>query len=136
MDYLREHIEGVQVITVNLEKASFLEANDFMNILDFEIEQGGKNILIDLSGCNYVDSVFLGSIIFALRKLVSSEGNIKLIKPVISQKNFDKFHSLRIFDVFNNKNEALRSFQKVPVISGGNFNVYDNNAAVNPSFSY
>ena len=101
MDYLREHIDGVQVITVNLEKASFLEANDFMNILDFEIEQGGKKILIDLSNCNYVDCVFLGSIIFALRKLVSSEGDIKLVKPAVSQKNFDTFHSLRIFDVFN-----------------------------------
>lgn len=136
MDYLKENIEDIHIISVNLERASFLEANDFQNILEFEIEKGGKNILVDLSNCRYIDSVFLGSIILSLRKVVANEGNIKLIKPSFSEVNISSLNSFRIFDIFDNKKDALKSFNKANKTSPENFIPFERNFPLKPFYSY
>ena len=135
MDYLKENIADVRIISVNLERASFLEAKDFQTVLEFEIEQGGKNLVIDLSNCKYIDSVFLGSIILSLRKLVSKEGNIKLVKPSFPEINIDSLNSFRIFDIFEDKNQALKSFNKVSIPLPERFIFFNKNSQAKKFYS-
>ncbi len=136
MDYLRENIEDIHVISVNLERASFMEAKDFQNILELDIEQGGKNLVVDLSNCKYIDSVFIGAIIFSLRKLVAKEGNIKLIKPSVTEMNIGSLNSFRIFDIYDDKKDAMKSFDKVSKASPEKFIPFERNSSINPFYSY
>jgi|YelNatPaOPRAMG01_1025707.scaffolds.fasta_scaffold01092_20 anti-anti-sigma regulatory factor len=127
MDYSVENIEGILVLTVKLQRATFIESEYFQKLLDGFISEGNKKLIIDLGATNFIDPVFLGSIIAEYRKLVAIGGEIKLVKPSLDSSNLNIIHSLRIFEIFNSKEEAIKSFKYIftsplgDIISFGNF---------------
>lgn len=135
MDFTKEKIDGINIITVNLERASFMEATDFNNILNSEIEQGRRNLLVDLSKCCYIDPVFLGSVILAMRKLVILEGEIKLIVSGQIQKMNELMTPLRVFNIFSAKADAIESYQKPNIKHADKIGSFGRTASVNTFLS-
>ncbi len=136
MDYIKENIDSIRIITVNLERPSFLEAADFQEMLDEELAGGYKKFVVDLGACSYIDSVFLGAIIVSLRKLVALDGDIKLVKPSLSETNLNLLHSLRIFNIYDTKKDALNSFNKVFVAPPEEFVTFGHMPSSGYSFPY
>lgn len=134
MDFITENIDGIRVVSVNVNRATFMEAEYFQDILNREIAGGTRKLVIDLSYCSYIDSVFLGAIIVSLRKLVALNGDIKLVKPSLPEINLFLLHSLRIFSIYNTKNEALNSFNKVFVAPPEEFISFGGSLSLGPSF--
>jgi anti-sigma B factor antagonist len=77
------------------------------------IEQGEKNILIDLAKVDYADSSGLGAILFGIRQARPVSGKIKLVnlKPrVLSLIKIAKLDN--VIEAYDNEAEALASFNE------------------------
>ena len=106
---------GFLIRKVNLNRATILEALEFKNVLDQDIEDGNHNIILDLSKCDFLDSTFIGVLVVTWKRLKARGGKLKLVKP----GNFAKsvFHltgTIEIFENYDTVDEALSSFV-VPV---------------------
>jgi anti-anti-sigma regulatory factor len=111
MDFIKENWDGVAVEIVNLEKATFMDSETLKEVLQDDLSEGFKKVVVDLSKCSYIDPIFLGGLIFTLKRLVLLGGNLKIVKPnkecVAKLKDIQ---SLRIFDSYNSIQDAVMSF--------------------------
>jgi len=87
------------------------DAQIFQDQISSFLEQGKKNIIIDLSDVKYVDSSGIGNIIKAFSTVKDAGGKLKLsglsdkIKGVLNIVKLD-----RIFEQFPTVEEASKSF--------------------------
>ena len=111
MDFDKTKNNNVVVLKVNLVRATLKEAEEFKNQLMQEIRTGNKKIVVDLSICEFIDSTFLGSLVVALKKVTSSDGDLRLVgfKPAVSSM-FELTRMYRVFESFKTKEEAVKSF--------------------------
>ncbi len=110
-DFIKELYKDVVIEIVNITRATLKEAIDFKTILISEIDNGCRKMIIDLSGCEYMDSTFLGTIVVALKKLTNINGNLVLISPkTFSYNMLYVTDFLKLFEVFESMDEALKYF--------------------------
>ncbi len=113
-DFIKEIYEDVVIEIVNITRATLKEAIEFKTILISEIDNGCKKMIIDLSGCEYMDSTFLGTIVVAFKKITNVNGNLVLISPKTFAYNM--LHvtgTLKLFDAFESMDEALQYFDNI-----------------------
>lgn len=102
---------GFLVASVKLKRATILEALEFKSILDEEIQKGNHNIIIDLSGCEFLDSTFIGVLVVTWKKLKNAGGKLKLVKPGFFAKSvFHLTGAIEIFETYETIEAALSSF--------------------------
>ncbi len=110
MNLLIENENGVLVVQL---PGDHLDAN---NVKAFKTEiaahvESNRKVVFDLSQLEFVDSSGLGSLLSCLRQLNSYGGDLKLsgmTKPVRTLFELVRMH--RIFDIYNDKNEAVQAF--------------------------
>ena len=113
MPFHSEEKNNIIIVTVNLKRATTTVAEKFK--LDFvkKIKNDHKKYLIDLSNCEYMDSSFLGSIIFIYKKVSEFDGELKLVAPYQDIKILLELTSVNKFvDIYETKKDALLSFRK------------------------
>jgi anti-sigma B factor antagonist len=109
-DLERKYNDEVLIIEVDLFRASVADAVKFRNILDREMANGYKNIVIDLSKCSFIDSSFIGAIVVTLKKLKIIDGQLKLIiTNKIIQNAVHLSKTVNIFNTYYTIDEALNS---------------------------
>lgn len=87
-------------------------------IFDKEVEKGSKNIAIDMSNLNYIDSSGIGVFIGLMRKLKEVGGSVILFNLTENIKRiFQMTKLLGFFKVYENENELLSQFQPPETIS-------------------
>jgi anti-anti-sigma factor len=111
MDYIQEEHGSTIVEVVNLGRATLNEAGEFKKILFQDIETGWKQIIIDLTECEFIDSTFLGTMVISLKKMIALGGKIRLvgIQPEV-EKMFQLTKMNRLFEVLETRENALESF--------------------------
>jgi anti-anti-sigma factor len=111
MEFFREQKEEVIVISVNLKRATLVEAEEFKHVLVNDIQRGFKKIVVDLSTCEFIDSTFLGSLV-ALKKLTGRGGDLRLVgfQPAVHSM-FELTRMYRVFESFKTTDEAVQSFK-------------------------
>jgi len=73
--------------------------------------EGIKHYLINLSRVNFISSLGVGSLINVLRRLSTSEGRLKLLKPSFSVSRILSVSKLEgLFETYMDEEEAIRSF--------------------------
>jgi anti-sigma B factor antagonist len=110
---LEQRIQGnVAVITVTgditLNKGGDVLLKDKVQSL---IQQGNKNIIIDLGGVAYVDSAGLGQLVHAYATTKNKGGALKLVN--VTKKLQDLLvvtKLLTVFDTYEDESAALSSF--------------------------
>ena len=110
---LEQRMAGdVAIITVNgditLNKGGDVLLKDKVQSL---IQQGSKNIVIDLGGVSYVDSAGLGQLVHAYATTKNKGGALKLLN--VTKKLQDLLvvtKLLTVFDTFDSESAALSSF--------------------------
>ncbi len=112
MSFVTENFNDVVVQSVNFDRATFKEAEEFKKLLDKNIDNGYLKIIIDLSECNFIDSTFLSAIVTALKKVTKLSGTLKLA-GVHSEALalLELTGTVKVFEIYKNKNEALESFR-------------------------
>jgi len=110
---LEQRIAGnVAVITVTgditLNKGGDVLLKDKVQSL---LQQGHKNLLIDLSGVSYVDSAGLGELVQAYATTKNRGGALKLLNVTKRLKDLLVVTKLlTVFDTFDTEATALASF--------------------------
>lgn len=111
MKLIEERIGDIAVVTVNVDRATLAEADEFKSSLSDTIDDGIKKIVVDLSSCEFLDSTFLGVLVSTLKKTVRQNGDLKLIgfQPAV-RSMFELTRMYRVFDSFSNIDDAVKSF--------------------------
>ena len=104
--------DDIVTIVVNITRGTINESKRLGEILDGKIASGCKKLIVDLAVCEYVDSTFIGTLLVRYKKLKEKKGNLKLIIPD-SPKGvmFTVTYTLRLFDIYKSRKEAIESFQ-------------------------
>ena len=110
---LEQRIAGnVAIITINgditLNKGGDVLLKDKVQSL---IQQGQKNIVVDLGGVSYVDSAGLGQLVQAYATTKNKGGALKLLNVTKRLKDLLVVTKLlTVFDTFDDEKSALSSF--------------------------
>ena len=108
MDAIERVIEnGILIEKVNLCRATMNEAYEIKdNLIDDIIDH--KKIIVDLTFCEYIDSTFLGALIYAYRRIKEQRGIIALIlSDTFLSKSFMYKEISSIFQIHFSLKEAL-----------------------------
>lgn len=108
MDAIERSFEnGIAIEKVNLFRATMNEAYEIKeNLIDDIIDH--KKIIVDLSLCEYIDSTFLGALVYAYRKLREQNGTIVLVlSSSFLSKSFIYKEISSIFRVHHSLKEAI-----------------------------
>jgi anti-anti-sigma factor len=110
-DYSREIKEDILTEVVHLSRATKDHAEAFKKILLRDIDEGFNKLIVDLSECMFMDSTFLSSLVVALKFSSKMNGTIKLVAAHHdTMAILELTGMIKVFDVFNNRDEALKSF--------------------------
>ncbi len=133
MDFTFEKVDNLLVISVNIKKATFFELSAFNELLKYHLTKNTLNFIVDLSYCEYIDSVFLSGIINLLRIASIRGGNMKVVKPQNDFKEiFSDVKAFRAFDFCVSKESAIRELKgglKITLYqenAGKTYNSYSN----------
>lgn len=75
------------------------------------LEQGHKNLLIDLGGVDYVDSSGIGELVSCYTTTKNQGGHLKLLNLTKKIKDLLSITKLlTVFETFDSEEEALKSF--------------------------
>ena len=111
-DFEKIIVNDIVVETVNLVRSTYKEAGDLKKILENDIEKGYQKIIIDLGECDFIDSTFLGVLVYSLKKIASIGGEVKIVKSdSILKTLMARLGTLDIFNVYNTVEEAVQSFE-------------------------
>jgi len=99
--------DGIVIEKVNLIRATMNEAFEIKEILSEDIFDY-KKIIVDLSSCDYVDSTFLGALVFSYRRLKEKNGTLILVvNHGFLSKSFLYSDITSIFQVYYSVKEAI-----------------------------
>jgi anti-anti-sigma factor len=111
-DFKATYQMDIVIYTITKNRATIKEARELKNMLDTEILMKRKKIIVDLSGCEYIDSTFIGVLVYTLKIVSSIGGDLKLVNLRTEQNALFHWNRLiRIFDNFSSVQEAILSFQ-------------------------
>ena len=80
-DFTKEYISEAIVINVNLTRATLKEAIELREVIDEELVYNHKNLILDLSQCEFIDSTFLGAILVEHKKIIKKGGKLSIVEP-------------------------------------------------------
>jgi len=112
MELYSEIIGNVVVARVRGDHLDAGTVEDFKAAADPVIDKG-LQVVFDLQALNFIDSSGIGAIISCLRKINTRGGDLKLCglsRPVRSLFELVRMH--RIFDIFENSDEAVAAFAR------------------------
>lgn len=111
MQYAFREDNEVLVVDIKEKRATVDFAGTLKEELLQRIEDGNKNVVIDLSKTDFIDSSFLGALVAGIKKSTIKGGDLKivgLLPPVRAM--FELTRLYRIFDIFDNVEDAVNSF--------------------------
>ena len=107
----KKYFNNVVIITVNLPSATLQYADEIDSILQHEIKTEHKNIIIDLSQCKFIDSIFLGALIYASKQMKETSGQMRIIEPAkLPQELLSIPTTLHLLELYKSREEAINSF--------------------------
>ena len=80
-------------------------------LINNEVAQGKKHIILNLAGVDYIDSTGLGCMVICYTTLQKAGGTLKLCK--LNKRNVELLLLTKlstIFEVFNEEQDAINSF--------------------------
>ena len=111
-DFQIEIIKGIVVVKLNMLRATIKEAQEFKKTLLSALDMGRNKLIIDLSGCGYVDSSILGVIVTMAKDVRAKGGDIKgVIKEGSILNMFAQTGLERIFKHYTSLELAVSSFE-------------------------
>jgi anti-anti-sigma factor len=97
-------IEKINLVRATMNEAYEIKNNLTENILDY------KKIIVDLSSCDYIDSTFLGALVYSYRNIITKKGIMVLvIGDTQLSKSFIYREITKMFRVYGSLKEALQN---------------------------
>lgn len=85
--------------------------NDFKEKMEATITTSCKKYVIDFQEVNYLNSVGIGVVAAALKRVKRSQGNIKLanLSPAVAEL-FEMTRLTKVLEIYDSEEEAIKSF--------------------------
>lgn len=98
-------------ITVEEERMDAHNSGDLKEQMLQLFDDGKCNLVIDLGKVRFIDSSGLGALVSGFKNASAREGSLKLccLQPQV-QSMFELTRLHRVFEIFSNTDEALKSF--------------------------
>ncbi|MDT8440562.1 MAG: STAS domain-containing protein [Desulfuromonadales bacterium] len=110
------HVEdkGVAVLlAVNEERLDAHNSGDLKTQMLKLFEEGKTNLVVDLQAVRFVDSSGLGALVSGFKNASSRNGSLKLTGLQLQVKSMFELTRLhRVFEIYNDAEDALGSFQQ------------------------
>jgi len=118
MDSIEKKIDNYAVIfNINLLRATLNEATEFKDYLTQAILETDKDIIVNLSNCEHLDSTFLGVLVSSFKKLKTQNRNLLIIEPTDKSSIFLTLNSIgKIFPLYNSVNSALEDIENKKIL--------------------
>ena len=105
------------VFNVNLIRATLNEASEFKDYLGEAISDTDKDIIVNLSACEHLDSTFLGVLVSSFKKLKSQNRSLVIIEPIDQSSIFLTLNSIgKIFPLYTSVKVALEDIENKRLI--------------------
>ena len=112
MSYNVDIYNDIKVITVPYSRATLEKAGEFKDAIMNLVDTGTKKVVVDLTYCDFIDSTFLGALVAALKKLVATKGNLKLIwNSEIKSSTFYLTGLNKVFEIYPQLDDAINDFK-------------------------
>lgn len=101
------------LMEINEERLDAHNSGDLKNQMLKLFEDGKNNLVVDLHAVRFVDSSGLGALVSGFKNASSRNGSLKLAGLQLQVKSMFELTRLhRVFEIFNDTDEALESFQQ------------------------
>ena len=113
MKYIEEIQGDIVVVKVLHTEATLKYAMEFRNYLLNLIALGHSKIVVDLTLTTFMDSTFLGALVFTLKKSVAAGGGLRIVRNKIDSPVWTMFEitdMIKVFKIFEEPVQALESF--------------------------
>jgi anti-sigma B factor antagonist len=105
-----EQLGDVATVTV-AEEMDSRNAQQAMDYFKELVGGGSSHLVVDLTPLNFIDSSGLGALVTALKAARQAGGDIRLCGLSAPVKSiFELTRLYRVFDIFENRTEAVESF--------------------------
>ncbi len=112
MNFSLSDFKGVCIVKINTDNASQEITKEFKDLLTKLIEEKHYiKFLIDYTSVEFVDSAFLGAMVYAYRNIMVKQGGIKICglnETLVLRFEITKLNNL--FEIFSRREDALQSF--------------------------
>ena len=110
-NFLTEFVNEISIVTIKVPRVTFIEAEEFKQILQSVVLTHHNKIIVDFSGCQYADSMIIGIMVEIVKTVRKKDGDILVVTPASSIKiMFARTGLFKIFKQFWTKEEAIESF--------------------------
>jgi anti-sigma B factor antagonist len=111
MDFKIDIHDDIIVFRMEIPRATVEVSGKVKEALLEKISDTSNRIIFDLAKVEFVDSSFLGVLVAGLKRATMNNGDLKIIslQPPV-QSMFELTRLYRIFDIFDNEQEAIKSF--------------------------
>ena len=100
------------VFNVNLIRATLNEAVEFKDYLAEAIKDSDKDIIVNLSACEHLDSTFLGVLVSSYKRLKTQGRTLVIIEPIDQSSIFLTLNSIgKIFPLYTSVKVALEDIE-------------------------
>ena len=104
-------VDHIAIIKVELVSATLRDSQALWDMMDIDSIFEKQRIIIDLSGCNFIDSTFIGMIVKIFRRINENNGNLKLVFPQITDlESFRVIGITKILECFGTLANAIESY--------------------------
>jgi anti-anti-sigma factor len=104
-------INDIAIVKVNTARATIEKVPEFKLVIQEVLDENYTKVIIDLSVCEYIDSTFLGSLIFIQKKLKTVGQEIRLITVKDSLSTIFVITSMeKVFKKYISIEQAMESF--------------------------
>jgi anti-sigma B factor antagonist len=111
MNFKWKNTKDILIIEVLTNRATVEVSGNFKEELIRQIDEGNHKVIVDLIKSEFIDSSFLGALVAGLKRTTMKDGDLKLVglQPAV-QSMFELTRLHRIFEIFENESDAIRSF--------------------------
>lgn len=112
MNYKKQVLDNVILITVNLSEASLNQSEEFKNFIYDNSSAPGSKLVIDMSNIKYMDSSFIGALVAGLKHILAKSGEMALVNiqdDVLAL--FELTRLDKVFKIFDTVEEALANLK-------------------------
>ena len=107
-----EQLDDKSYVIALAGEVDLYTAPEFKQQLLEVIDQGGRDVVVDLSDTTFIDSTTLGVLVGGVKRLRTNEGQLSL---VCSDRNITKIFEItgldRVFTIYGTRDEALSAIR-------------------------
>lgn len=104
-------VDHIAIIKVDLVSATLRDSQALWDMMDIDSIFEKQRIIIDLSGCTFIDSTFIGMIVKIFRRITENKGTLKLVFPQITDlESFRVIGITKILECFGTLTNAIESY--------------------------